>query len=102
IDGDIFEFDLGFSFQTPSGTAINDGETFSVDDNVNDATPAIQFEFDKNGVVTPGRRPIVIDNTFSATQVANAIAQEVRNAFVTIVPVFLNTNFVELPQAQAV
>ncbi|MFN0018362.1 MAG: choice-of-anchor L domain-containing protein [Pirellulaceae bacterium] len=102
VDGDIFEFDLGFSFQTPSGVALSDAEFFSVDDNVSDATPPIQFEFDKNGVVTPGRRPIIIDNTFSATQVASAIAQEVRNAFVTIVPVFLNTNFVELPEAEAV
>ncbi len=102
IDGDLFEFQMGFSFQTPSATAINDGEFFSVDDNLADATPAIQFEFDKNGIVTFGRRPIVLDNTMSGTQVAGAIAQEITNAFVTIVPVFLNTNFVQLPEAENV
>jgi hypothetical protein len=53
------------------GALIADGETFTLTDGVN---PPTVFEFDKNGITTPGNIPVVINNGMSATQVMAQIA----------------------------
>lgn len=64
------------TMRTISGSLINDGETFVLNDGVN---PAREFEFDKNSTITPGRVPVTIDNLMTAEQVAVAVVEAIAN-----------------------
>ncbi len=59
------------------------------------------FEFDKNGIVTPGRTAVPITNGNSASQLATAIETAINNTTLTLditarVGSTANTNFVDL------
>lgn len=64
------------SIQAIAGGLIADTETFTI----NDGSTAVIFEFDKNGMVTPGRTPVVITNDYTAAQVATAIVTAINGA----------------------
>lgn len=59
------------------GSLLNDGEIFTLSDGVN---PPRVFEFDNNGIVTPGRMPVTINNAMTAAQVAVAIVEAIVGA----------------------
>lgn len=73
-------FDLGVpatgTITAIAGALLNDGETFTISDGEN---PPSVFEFDKNGIVTPGRIRVAIDDSMTAEQVAFAIEQAVNS-----------------------
>ena len=78
IDGNTYEFDTGsvIVMQAANGGQIADGARITITDN--QPTPVTRtFEFDKNGVVTPGNVRISINNGMLTqtlmTQTVNAI-----------------------------
>ena len=56
------------------GTDLADGETFTITDQGGPRT----FEYDSNGIVTPGNIRVPIQRSFTAEQVATAIAESIR------------------------
>ncbi len=61
-----FEFDLGYTFEVPTGAALSDGETFTLTDDVN---PPVTFEFDLGDGVANGHVPVRFDQGQSPYEV---------------------------------
>lgn len=59
-----------------AGALLNDGETFTIDDGVN---PAVTFEFDSGGGVTPGNVPV----PFTPADTDLVVAANIRSAINT-------------------
>ncbi|MCA9144379.1 MAG: tandem-95 repeat protein [Planctomycetales bacterium] len=88
-----FEFESGYVIQIPQtfaiqvpfggGRVLNDGEIFTIDANVNDATPPLRFEIENvdvgNGVAA-GNIAININGRSTQDQVASVIAAVVQTA----------------------
>lgn len=67
-----------FNMVTVSGATINDGETFTLEDD--NGNPAVTFEFDKSGDgVTPGNTEIDIVGTESDFDIADLIETTITN-----------------------
>lgn len=78
-------FDLGApatgTITAIPGALISDGETFTISDGEN--SPSV-FEFDKNGMVAPGRVRVAIDDAMTAEQVAVAIEEAVNKLYLSL------------------
>ncbi|MFL2870789.1 MAG: NF038122 family metalloprotease, partial [Pirellulaceae bacterium] len=70
IDGQVFEFESGFTIVAPSARALQDGDNFTVE---NAASVSVTFEFDHGGGVSAGNTPIALDDTDSGSDVATKI-----------------------------
>ncbi|MDX1948229.1 MAG: DVUA0089 family protein [Pirellulaceae bacterium] len=70
IDGQTFEFEGDFLLTFPSGAVINDGETFTITDDVGGVET---FEFDKNGILAnPLNTSVAITSTMTPDEVVLA------------------------------
>ncbi len=86
-----FEIDLGFALLLPNaaGAKIGDNPTGTQRGEwitISDGTSTYTFEFDKNGVVAPGRRRVAVTDAMTTRQVAEALAREINLAFGTTGP----------------
>ena len=77
IDGNPFEFDLGFVLAFLPGQDIPDGETFDITDSMG---ATVTFEFDKGDGVSGGNTAILIGDDNSPTFVADAAEEAIANA----------------------
>ena len=73
IDGDVFEFDLGYTLSVPLGRDIPDGETVTITGGGASAT----FEFDSDGTVQENNIPVLVTSTVTAANVALALEQAI-------------------------
>jgi hypothetical protein len=81
----------------PPGPGIWDGETFTITDAVN---PPVVFEFDTDGVVTPGRVGVVINPGDAASVVATAIEAAINGVVGFRVHATVSGNSVSLKNPQ--
>ncbi len=97
IDGVTFEIDMGYTLVAASGGAVQDGDTFRIDDGAgNDVT----FEFDSTGGVSnPANVPVVIDGSMTADNVALAMEQAILGRFLPGFRVEVNGNRINIPDA---
>ena len=97
VDGVDFEIDLGYTLVVPSGAANQDGRTFRIDDgDVRDIT----FEFDTTGALTdPTNVAVPIDPAMTPDEVATAVAQAIRGAFLPNFRVLVVGNRINIPDA---
>lgn len=63
---------------------------------ISDGTNTVIFEFDNNGSVAAGNRPIVFTPQFSAEQLADAVVQALRAANLNLAPVHLGRGVVHV------
>ena len=73
-----FEFDLGYTFDVPTGAAISDGETFTLTDETN---PPMTFELDLGDGVANGHVPVRFDRGQSPYELAVAIEDAILLGF---------------------
>jgi hypothetical protein len=74
IDGNVFEFDFGYTVVTPSGKNVPDGETLTIEGG-NGAI--VTFELDRDGAVQAGHVPIMVTDTMTAGNLALALQQAI-------------------------
>ncbi len=72
---------------------VADGQWFSIQ---NGADTPVRFEFDDDGVVTPGSRAILFTNTSTVDQLANYIISAIELANVDLTPQYLGGGFIAL------
>ena len=64
-----------------AGVSLVDGETFTINDGVN---AAVVFEFDSNGIVTPGRVGVTFTGAYTAGQVRDAVIAAINGVGATL------------------
>lgn len=97
IDGIDFEIDMGYTLVAPSGGAIQDGDTFQVDDGI---FTNLTFEFDSDSSLSNlAHVPVTFHPNMTADEVATAIEQVLLNQFTLNFDVIRNGNRVNIPDA---
>ncbi len=100
VDGVEFEVDLGYTLITPSGGAIQDGQTLRVYDG---GFRDITFEFDSTGsLVDPSRVAVAFSPAMTPDELAMALQQAMLGEFLPAFRVLLDGNRINIPDAMEV
>jgi hypothetical protein len=91
MGGVTFEIDMGYALVIPNAAGAKIGDNPSGNQRgeyltISDGTRTYTFEFDKNGVVAPGRVRVPITDAMTARQVAETLARVINQTFGTTAP----------------